>query len=248
MTEYRPVGHGKDKASEATTYVEVEPPAHLHDIVDRYICIKTAVPLAGDLKFHALPDACCYLIFCQRDPLMTGVSALAGHSEEFNLGREFHFVNVRLFPGVWQGGRDKLSYGQITTPYKGHLPLLTCNQRLQGKDFHTQQTVLTELVETLVRQGVLASNPVIHLILSRLDDIHSVADMASMSAISTRQLQRVLMRATGFAPHDLLKILKLQNALRGELTEHYADQSHFIHSFRKATGYTPGRYAKKFDV
>jgi len=28
----------------------------------------------------------------------------------------------------------------------------------------------------------------------------------------------------------------------------YADQSHFIHSFRKATGYTPGKYSRKFDV
>ena len=28
----------------------------------------------------------------------------------------------------------------------------------------------------------------------------------------------------------------------------FADQSHFTHSFRKLTGYTPGRFNKTFDV
>jgi len=57
-----------------------------------------------------------------------------------------------------------------------------------------------------------------------------------------------LKSTTDFAPHDFLKILRLQQSLNGEDTWSYADQSHFIHSFRKATGYTPGKYAKKFDV
>ncbi len=174
---------------------------------------------------------------------------LATNSEEFDLGREFHFVNVRLFPGVWQGVKEVPSYGQIKTPYTGQMPLLACNQRLIGQDFSTQQTILSELMDTLINQRVVAPNPIVNVILSRLDAIHSVVDMASALAVSTRQLQRTLKRATGFAPHDLLKILKLQKALRGEhYGDYYFDQSHFIHSFRKATGYTPGRYAKKFDV
>ena len=229
--------------------MEAEPPARLRGIVDRYIRIKSEAPLASDLKFHALPDACCYVIFDQNYTRITGVSTLARHSEEFDLGREFHFVNIRLFPGVWQGGQHALSYGQITTPYQGNLPLLDCNQRLKGMDFGLQQTILSELIDTLIEQGIVASNPIVNRILSRIDAINSVAEMASMAAISARQLQRTLRRATGFAPHDLLKILKLQKALRGEQSErYYVDQSHFIHSFRKATGYTPGRYAKKFDV
>ncbi len=72
--------------------------------------------------------------------------------------------------------------------------------------------------------------------------------MAEIAALSPRQLQRTLKRTTGFAPHDFLKVLRLQQALKEEPSLTYADKSHFIHSFRKATGYTPGKYAKKFDV
>jgi AraC-like DNA-binding protein len=72
--------------------------------------------------------------------------------------------------------------------------------------------------------------------------------MASFSSLSSRQLQRVLKKTTGFTPHDFLKVLRLQQTLNGNDTWSYADQSHFIHSFRKATGYTPGKYSKKFDV
>ncbi|MEO0814978.1 MAG: AraC family transcriptional regulator, partial [Myxococcota bacterium] len=85
-------------------------------------------------------------------------------------------------------------------------------------------------------------------IFARLFDIHSVAEMAEAARLSPRQLQRVLKRTTGFAPHDFFKVLRLQQSLEGEPSLSYADQSHFIRSFRAATGYTPTQYAKKFDV
>lgn len=91
-------------------------------------------------------------------------------------------------------------------------------------------------------------NPVTEKIFQRLDDIALVADMAEATGVSARQLQRILKHTTGFTPHDLLKVLRLQQSLNGSDTWSYADQSHFIHSFRNATGYTPGKYAKKFDV
>lgn len=72
--------------------------------------------------------------------------------------------------------------------------------------------------------------------------------MAGIAELSPRQLQRNLKKMTGLTPHDFLKVLRLQQSLNGEDTWSYADQSHFIHSFRKATGYTPTKYSKKFDV
>ena len=90
----------------------------------------------------------------------------------------------------------------------------------------------------------MIANPVTRRIMQSLDDINSVADMARISHISPRQLQHILKRATGLAPHDFFKVLRLQKALAGDPTGLYSDQSHFIRSFRVATGYTPGRYAK----
>jgi AraC-like DNA-binding protein len=245
---YDPKGNGKDKAVQSVRFVEAEPPGHLRGIVHRFLELKTDGPLPSDYRFHALPDACAYIVFDQLDRDITGVSKLRAESEEFNLGRNFHFVNIRFLPGVWQSERLPLSYGLVDAPYAGALPLLDTNRALAGIEFEEQQPVLTRLVEDLLDQKTVAVNPVTEKIFQFLDEVASVADMAEVAGLSTRQLQRTLRRTTGFSPHDFLKVLRLQQSLNGNDMWSYADQSHFIHSFRRATGYTPGKYSKKFDV
>lgn len=245
---YDPKGNGKDKTVQSVHFVEAEPPAHLRGVVHRFLQLNTTGPLEQDYRFHALPDACSYLVFDQLNPQITGVSKLRATSEEFNLGRSFHFVNIRLLPGVWRSNSEAACYGMLDQPYSGDLPLIAANKDLSGQPFEAQQAVLVVLVERLIAAGVLGVNPVTARIFQHLDDITSVADMADAAGLSPRQLQRTLKRTTGFAPHDFLKVLRLQQSLNGADTWSYADQSHFIHSFRTATGYTPGRYSKKFDV
>ncbi|MCK0095663.1 AraC family transcriptional regulator [Yoonia sp. F2084L] len=245
---YDPKGNGKDKSVDTVQFVEAEPPAHLQGIVHRFLELKTAAPLPADYRFHALPDACTYVVFDQDDRRINGVSKLRATSEEFNLGRSFHFVNIRFLPGVWQNPAEQLSHGQVDQPYVGDLPLRAVNDDLAGRDFAEQYSILTAFADWLVHRQMVAVNPVTAKIFAHLDDIASVADMAEAAGISARQLQRTLKRTTGFAPHDFLKVLRLQQSLNGEDTWSYADQSHFIHSFRKATGYTPGKYSRKFDV
>lgn len=245
---YDPKGNGKDKAVQSVSFVEVEPPSHLRGIVHRYLDLRTTAPLPEPYRFHALPDACAYLVFDQLNPAITGVSKLRATSEEFNLGKSFHFVNIRFLPGVWDSSKETPKSGLVNSPYKGVLPLNDVSRNLADRDFETQQATLTRFVETLVDSGIVAPNLVTEKIFQNLDWIASVADMAEAAGISARQLQRVLKRSTDFSPHDFLKVLRLQQALNGEDTWSYADQSHFIHSFRNATGYTPGKYTKKFDV
>lgn len=245
---YDPKGHGKQKAVGAVSFIEADPPLHLRGIVHRFLELKTDGDLPEDYRFHALPDGCTYLIFNQLDRGITGVSQLRAASEEFNLGRRFHFVNVRFLPGVWQMAKMPVEFGAIDRTYDGSLPLLAVNAALEENSFSAQQAILSEYVAGLMAQGLVAANPVTEKIFQNLDDIFNVADMADVAGLSARQLQRRLKQSTGFAPHDFLKILRLQQSLNGQDVWSYADQSHFIHSFRKATGYTPGRYARKFDV
>lgn len=245
---YDPKGNGKEKAVQDVLFVEAKPPDHLSGIVHQFLKLKTDGVLADDYRFHALPDACTYIVFDQLNQQITGVSKLRAVSEEFNLGRKFHFVNVRFLPGVWQGDLDQIAHGMVDSPYQGALPLLDLNRDLAGKNFDDQQSLLITLVEQLIERKLVIANPVTEKIFQNIDDILSVADMADVSKLSPRQLQRTLKRTTGFAPHDFLKILRLQKILNGSDSSSYADQSHFIHSFRNATGYTPGKYTKKFDV
>lgn len=245
---YDPKGNGKEKAVQAVQFLEVEPPDHLRGIVHRYLELKTEGVLAEDYRFHALPDACTYIVFDQQDTLISGVAKLRATSEEFNLGKSFHFVNIRFLPGVWQGDLDQIAHGMVDRPYRGDLPLIAVNDDLRGGAFADQQPVLSRFVEHLIAQQLVAPNVVTEKIFQHLDDIQTVADMAEVANLSPRQLQRRLKQTTGFAPHDFLKVLRLQQSLNGNDTWSYADQSHFIHSFRNATGYTPGKYTKKFDV
>jgi AraC-like DNA-binding protein len=245
---YDPKGNGKDRTVDAVEFREAEPPDHLRGIVHRYLQLKTNAPLAEEYRFHALPDACTYVIFDQQDLNVSGITRLRASSEELNLGRSFHFVNIRFLPGVWQQDRESVSYGLIDGGYQGDLPLSAVSQQLAGVDFDSRQPILSAFVESLIDNRLVVANPVTQKIFQHIEDIHNVADMAKRAALSPRQLQRVLKATTGFAPHDFLKVLRLQQSLSGEPSLSYADQSHFIHSFRKATGYTPARYAKKFDV
>ena len=245
---YDPTGNGRDKAFESVQFSESEPPEHQRDVVHRFLELKTQIPLLQDYRFHALPDACTYIIFNQVDREVAGVTRLQASSEELNLGTEFHYINIRFLPGVWQGPRAALAYGMITEPYRGDLPLLETNRQMADQNPAARQSVLSALVDTLMEEKRVIANPVTRTIFNHLDDIHSVAQMAAISNLSPRQLQRTLKRTTGFTPHDFFKVLRLQQSLRGEPSLSYADQSHFIHSFRKATGYTPARYARKFDV
>ncbi|MGH1368101.1 MAG: helix-turn-helix domain-containing protein [Maritimibacter sp.] len=244
---YEPKGNGKEKSVQDVAFSEVEPPSHLRGIVHRFLELKTNGRLERDYEFHALPDACTYIVFDQLNPLITGVSRLRAESQEFNLGKSFHFVNIRFLPGVWQDQAEPVVSGIVDAPYRGDLPLHDINQSLTQSNFKDSLPILSGLVEQLVRSNLVAPNSVTETIFQHLSDIHTVADMADFCGLSARQLQRTLKRTTGFAPHDFLKVLRLQQSLDGDVWS-YADQSHFIHSFRKATGYTPGKYARKFDV
>ena len=248
MDNYDPKGNGKDRQVRPVQFFEAKPPNHLRGIVHRYLELKTNGRLMDEYRFHALPDACTYIVFDQQDTTIAGVTRLRNRSEELNLGREFHYVNIRLLPGVWQFNQEQSNYGIVDTPYSGDLPLIKVNRKLSTLDFAAMQPLLSELVEKLIDEKQLVVNTVTQKILENLDEIKSVSDMAVISNLSTRHLQRKLKQTTGFAPHDFLKILRLQKALNGDSTGNYADQSHFIHSFRNATGYTPARYARKYHV
>jgi AraC-like DNA-binding protein len=45
-------------------------------------------------------------------------------------------------------------------------------------------------------------------------ELRTVTDMAEIAAMPPRQLQRALKATTGFTPHDLWKVLRVQHSFR----------------------------------
>lgn len=243
---YDPIGNSKEKEVHFVKFTETKPPQRLSAIVHRFLKIETTKTLSTEYRFHALPDACSYIVFDQQNTEITGVTKLHATSEEFSLGTAFNYINIRLLPGVWQ---DKTSHGLIDEPYSGPLPLIEINKALTGLNFSDKLLKLIDMIDSFVSEKHIIPNPITEKILTHIFDIQTVTDMADIVGMSPRQLQRVLKQTTGFSPHDFLKVLRLQQSLDGNndsLT--YADQSHFIRAFRKATGYTPGKYNEKYHV
>ena len=245
---YSPIRDGIEKTVRSVRYTEAKPPSNLFGLVHCFWELKTDSALSDDFYLHALPDACVNILFNQADTKIAGVTALRTTFEVLNLGRMFHYVGIQFFPGVWQGSPKEIVDRFIGTPYLGALPLIETSNELAKLDFFAKQSVLSDLVQRLIDEKLVVTNVITEKILTNIDEIHTVADMSAMTGMSPRQLQRTLKRTTGFSPHDLLKVLRLQQSFRQHYLESYSDQSHFIHSFRKITGYTPARYADKFDV
>lgn len=247
-TRYRPVLDGKSTDDHFVLYTESEPSLKLSRVVQSYWMLKTEKKLEYDFILHALPDACINILFNQLKLNIAGITQLQTSSVELNLGKEFHFVGIQLNPGVLSGNRHELKRNYIDTGYIGNLPLLKTNRALYQIEFLDQITILENLVETLIDEKVLDFNPVIESILQNRHTIQSVYDMARLVNKSERQLQRIVNNTVGLSPRNFSKVLKLQQSFVTHYTSLYVDQAHYINSFKKATGYSPIRYAKKFRV
>lgn len=245
---YSPTVDGFSIHGSAVRYTEAPPPDDLSEVVHCFWELRTLATLPEDFRYHALPDACVNLLFNLVDPEIAGVTALHTQALTLDLGRSFHYAGVQFYPGAWGGDRSEILGRYVGTPYRGALPLVQTGRRLVGLEFAAMVPVLAEQVRWCVTHGHARANAVTARILSNLDAIRSVADMAALVGLSTRQLQRTLQRLTGFAPHDLLKVLRVQQSFRRHHLDLYADQAHFTHAFRQATGYTPERYRKRFRV
>jgi AraC-like DNA-binding protein len=245
---YDPIQDGIGKKVLSVSYKEEKPSSIFSNLVHNFWELKTDTKLPDDFVLHALPDACVNILFNQNDTRIAGITALRTTYEALNLGKEFHYVGIQFFPGVWQGNQNETTDRFVGTPYQGDLPLIDISNELAQLDFPAKQSVLSKLVLQLIEKKLVTVNVVTEKILLNLDVIHNVADMADITNMSSRQLQRKLKSSTGFSPHDFLKVLRLQQSFKQHYLESYTDQSHFIHSFRKITGFTPSEYYRKFNV
>jgi AraC-like DNA-binding protein len=245
---YSPIHDGIDRSVRSIQFLEAQPSSNLAGLVHCFWELKTVTDLSEDFHYHALPDACVNILFNQVETNIAGVTALRTKAEVLNLGKSFHYVGIQFYPGVWQGNKEEIVDCYVGTPYLGNLPLIQVSKKIAGMDFNSKLPILSELVQWFLKEKLVTMNVVTEKILTQLDQIHTVTDMARLTELSPRQLQRKLNQMIGLSPHDLLKVLRVQQSFKKHYLELYADQSHYIHAFRKVTGYTPAKYIAKFDV
>lgn len=245
---YKPVQPGITKSVRSVRYIEISPPQELAELVHCFWELKTDTALPEDFVYHILPDVCVDIIFDVINLNVITIMTPHTTSEELNLGRAFHYVGIRLLPGVWQNDLEQIVGGSIEVNNIGSQLSEDIYSDLRDSSFESQCETLTKITQTIHEEKLINSNPLIKDILSKLDEIDNVETMANVTGYSARQLQRTIKQATGFSPHDFLKVLRLQQSFGQNYLASYYDQAHYIHSFRKITGYTPKKYKKTFDV
>jgi AraC-like DNA-binding protein len=245
---YAPVPDGFSVRGSAVRYTEVPAGDALSDVVHCFWELKTVTTLAEDFLYHALPDACVNVLFNRMDTRIAGITALRTKATTLNLGTAFHYVGVQLYPGAWQGDPREISDRYVGSPYEGALPLVAWGRRLEGLALPEMAPILSDLLRWCIDHGHARASAETACILRNIDRVRSVADMATLLGLSPRQVQRTLRRLTGFAPHDLLKVLRLQQSFRMHHLDLYADQAHYSNSFRRSVGCTPLQYRRRFGV
>lgn len=238
-------GIAKENAS-SLCYTETEPADSARELVYCFWELKTAAPLAKNFRYIVVPDACIDIVFDLRRGVVLIMTPHTS-SEQIDLGVDFHYVGIRLHPGVYQGDLSQIIGGTLNVDTLGGERIAGIAHRLANMTFAEQQRELAVLVQKMASVGTLASNTLIAQLISHADT-GNINDIARALGVSERQLRRNVRTATGFSPRELFKIINFQRSFTIDWTELYADQSHYIHSFRQITRQTPKQYERSYDV
>lgn len=207
--------------------------------------LRTKRRLSKPFHYLVLPDGCVDVIF-DISTVTNGAGAIimtpGTKADVLDLGLSFSYVGVRFLPGVWRDSpKDIVGRALQVAKWRGCDFTVAQDQMRRGV---VVQEVLTALVDNLARLGIIKDTPLAGTL---LDPAESVAEYVSKTSYSRRQLQRIIKERLGYSPHDFIKILRFQRALRFRTFDGYSDQSHFIRECRRILGMTPEQFYSLYD-
>lgn len=227
-------------------YQEHHPDSAFRDQIYCLWQLRTTCILPTDCHYLVVPDACIDLVFDlfgqTKDVLVMspGIRAL-----DLNLGRQFHYCGIRLYPGVWRGSQHIIAHSQ-TFSSLGDINMPAFTRQLSASPEGDRHQLLQNLVRQLTLQGAVNDAAWMPKLLAQADHLTRVDDLVRISGYSRRQLQRLFPEKTGFSAHDFLKILRFHQALANQRIDAYTDQSHYIREFKRITGITPVAFRQQY--
>lgn len=213
------------------SYIESPPRPDLQHVVFCIWELRSLTPLPEDFLYLILPDACTDIIFdlnATHDKVL--VMASDTEASQINLGKAFHFVGIRFFPGVID---PHTAEGLVHNP-----DLHQTWQRLHtAQNKQDQNNILQTCVASLLSQDKITKNLIMYRLMAKSADLKTVSDIETLTGYTRRQLQRIFKQKLGLSPRDFLKILRFQHTFSG--VSRYVDQSHLIKEYKRITGLTP---------
>ncbi|PJX20521.1 hypothetical protein CAP48_19175 [Advenella sp. S44] len=209
--------------------------------------LRSQYTLPADCHYLVVPDACIDLVFDLADKADPTVLVMSPgiRAIDLNLGRQFHYCGIRLYPGVWRNSKNIIAQSQ-TLYSLGEVDIAKlCNALRDGAQAQ-QHHLLQCFIRQLSTHGIINDAGWMPQLLACSDRLTCVDDFVRISGYSRRQLQRLFPENTGFSAHDFLKILRFHQALATHRIDAYTDQSHFIREFKRITGITPVAFRQRY--
>lgn len=224
-------------------YAETPPPPELDGLVEAVWTLDVGAD--GWVDHRAVPDGCIELIrrhagrsVWRTDQPPLFVTGLALQPAILRFSGDARFTGIRLWPWAWHalGGEPCRSFADSWRARPESDPLAALLP-----DNGDPMPRLTAAFRGLFPPPLAA-----------IRHTASVDELACMTQLSTRQLQRICARETGMAPRSYLRLLRFRTAVSGiqspdaaladtAAASGYADQAHMTREFQSLAGLPPGR-------
>lgn len=210
---YSPLQNGiSNEFSQSISYVEIKPNAQLESTVHCLWSLKTLSQLNTDFFYTVMPDACIDIIFAIADESKPILMTPHMHIENLKLGQVFHYVGIRLRPGVVTNAALDITSvvgGQKKTDRIAHLNLDDSYFKLRNMENDDDRyEALEELAHTMQTSGIIKRNILIENIINQMQLDLPIDVIAKNVGYSTRQLRRKVLEQTGFSPMQLHRVLR----------------------------------------
>lgn len=194
-----------------------------------------------DFEYLVLPDGCIDIVFdISVEPEFNGslVMTPSKTAQMVTIRNNSLYAGIRLLPGAWQAAPVEVVGSSHFYDTLAGYDFVKASLLIQSSAT-TLVTALQSVALQMQQHGIIDASKLIKPLLD--GTFNSVQDMVTLSGYSRRQLQRVLHRTVGYAPHDFVKLVRFQRALRnGKVAaDLYADQSHFIRECKRITSMRP---------
>jgi AraC-like DNA-binding protein len=256
-------------------YQEIQPPEHLQDYIRSFWVFECDSTAGQYGSFRLAADGNPGLIFqhlemgtFQKEGKMLPPLFLYGQatsSYEVQMSGRFNTIGIYFYPNALKAvfGIDAtvltnscISPSQIAARQERDIT----EQLLNTATTSQQIDLICEYLWDKIRQNSLLADKLIRYAVSQLisSDGHvSLDSILKNLPLSPRNFERRFLRQVGITPKLFQRICQfqgsvsdLENGSYGKLSDiafenGYADQSHFIRSFKEFAGLSPGQYQKQ---
>lgn len=249
-------------------YTEISPIPLLQRVVECFWIMRSTPNRDADIV-RILPDGCTDLIFNFADPIRNPVSDstnpfhvfVVGNMTRFSLAKatgRFELLGIRFKPGGLYPFlnqplfelTDQIIEGKMLSPNFGHdLFDLIAEQKTDKIKIEMLQRELLRRLQHFAQYD-RAIDYSVRQILTHSGKI-GIDQIASMSGISRRQLERKFQIRVGLSPKQLSQVVRFRQAQQAVINNPtmsllnlaydfgYFDHAHFTREFRRFAGMTP---------